>query len=235
MTDIRCNLCNGTRFADVNGRVNVKCVGCGSMERTRLLKMFLDKVPLDASSKVLHLAPERGLYAYLKKVIAPDNYVVADFEPTGFGFAPDCRPIDLCDLGDRPSDAFDLIIHSHVLEHTPCNIAYTLFHLDRMMRDGGMQLCVIPFMPGRWDESFQDMAEPDRVRRFGQNDHVRRYGAEDYARHLGCVIRLDPDFDAGASFSDEMLTRHAIPESQRRGLHGSTVLKIKKGDYLLSC
>ncbi len=204
------------------------------MERTRLLKMYLDKIPLNSHSKVLHLAPERGLYAHLKKNITPGNYVVADFDPNGFMFTPECKHIDLCDLSGWGSESFDLIIHSHILEHTPCNIAYTFFHLDRMMSANGMQLCVVPFMPGRWDESFQEMSDEDRVLRFGQNDHVRRYGVEDYEKHLGSVIRFDPNFNASLDFSDELLTKYNIPERERRGLHGSTVLRIKKGDYLLS-
>ncbi len=48
------------------------------------------------------------------------------------------------------------------------------------------------------------------------------------------VVRLPKQFDATTTFSAEELRAANIPESQWRGFHISTVLQLKKHDYLLS-
>jgi hypothetical protein len=103
-----------------------------------------------------------------------------------------------------------------------------------MLAPGGKQICVIPFMPGHWDESFSAMPDEERLSRFGQNDHVRRFGREDLELSLGKIMRLPERFDAEADLGRELLVSHNIPESEWRGFHGSTILIFKKGDYLLS-
>jgi phosphoglycolate phosphatase len=203
------------------------------MERTRLIGLYLSTLPIGPETRILHMAPERGLYSYLSRVTGGKHYLTADFSPEHYSFAPECTHIDLCDLDHWESDAFDLILHSHVMEHTPCNIAYTMYHLDRMLAPGGRQICVIPFMKGDWDERFFGLSDAERVMRFGQNDHVRKFGTEDKARSLGKVMRLPETFDAARDLGREALVASNVPESQWRGFHGSTVLFFDKGDYLL--
>jgi predicted SAM-dependent methyltransferase len=118
------------------------------------------------------------LFDAISKRIDPSNYVTADIQPERYGFS-DCQYIDLCSLESWPSNHYDLIIHSHVLEHTPCNIAYTLYHLHRMLSPSGWNICVIPFTSGYWDEKFQNIGDEEKVKRFGQFDHVRRFGRGD--------------------------------------------------------
>jgi phosphoglycolate phosphatase len=204
------------------------------LERTRLIQMYLASIPISPETRILHMAPERGLFNYLNEKTQGKRYVTADFFPKLFPFAGKCQHIDLCNLDEWKTGAFDLIIHSHVLEHTPCNIAYTMFHLDRILAPGGRQICVIPFMPGSWDESFSEMPDAERISRFGQNDHVRRFGRDDLQPSLGKIMRVPETFDAEADLGRELLISHNIPESEWRGFHGSTILIFKKGDYLLS-
>lgn len=232
----RCNLCGGTKFSDVKSRKKAKCEVCESVERTRLLWMYLERLDFTSTTRVLHMAPERGLYTALKKRIPPAepaNYVCADIDPRGYGFVDNLATLDLCDLDDQPSNQYDVIIHSHVMEHVPCNIAYTLFHLHRMLKPEGHHVCVIPFLPGGYDECFQPIGDQERTRRFGQHNHVRRFGTEDIDRHLGALVKLPRKFDAAEEFGEERLRNANIPESARRGFTINTVLVLGKYDMKL--
>lgn len=228
-----CNICGCDEFLDMNSRKSVRCKKCGSLERTRLLWLYLQRLEISKNTRILHLAPERGLYDRIKTLTDKSNYVVADINPKAYSFAPECKKIDLCDLEDWPSFEFDLIIHSHVLEHVPCNIAYTLFHLHRMLSNNGTHLCIIPFMPGKYDECFQDIGDHERIRRFGQNDHVRRFGSDDIHAHLGKLLKLPSKFDATEDFSPKTLIEANIPENHWRGFHIGTVLSLKRQDMVL--
>jgi phosphoglycolate phosphatase len=230
---MECNLCGSATFVDMNTRKAVRCNECGSLERTRLLWLYLENGRIHENAKVLHLAPEKGLYDTLSKRLAPGNYVTADIDPSRYRFAKDCVKLDLCELDDQPSGEYDLIIHSHVLEHVPCNVAYTLFHLHRMLKDDGRHICVIPFMAGKYDECFQDIGNEERQRRFGQFDHVRRFGKEDMGSHLGKLLNLPEEFNALDTFSEETLRAANIPENHWRGFHIGTVLYLRKTDRTL--
>ncbi len=231
--EIKCNLCGGTEFEDVKSRPKVKCTGCRSVERTRLLWMYLQEVEFGPDTRVLHLAPERGLYRKLSKLISPGNYTCSDINPKRYKFVENIIRLDLCDLDEQPSGEYDLIIHSHVMEHVPCNFAYTLFHLHRMLKPDGKQICIIPFGRGKYDECFQDISDEERRRRFGQHDHVRRFGAEDRHAHLGSIINLPTEFDAKARFGARRLRQANIPEKNWTGFTTSTVLTLKKSDLRL--
>lgn len=231
----RCNLCGGEEFLEVKNRpVPTKCAQCGSLERTRLLWMYLQLLNLGKETRILHLAPERGLYRALSKIVSEENYHTADINPERYRrHAPRTRRLDLTDLEAQPSNAYDIIIHSHVLEHVPCNIAYVLFHLHRMLAEDGTHMFIIPFMPGSWDESFQELPADVQTRRFGQHDHVRRFGRDDRQSHLGKIIRLPEVFDATKDFTEEELRAANIPENKWHRFSGGTVLRLKKSDYLL--
>jgi hypothetical protein len=229
---MKCNLCGCAEFVDMRGRKNVRCKECHSLERTRLLWMYLQRLPLDATSRVLHIAPEAGIFRKLAGILAPGNYVTADFDPRRYAFAK-ARKIDLTALEEWPSDHFDLILHVHVLEHLRCNIAYPLYHLHRMLKAGGTHLFIVPFNRGIYEECLDDIGDDERTRRFGQSDHFRRFGIDDLDAHLGKLIRLPAAPDAVADFGEPTLKDANIPAANWRGFHKATVLAVQKGDYRL--
>lgn len=231
---MKCNLCGSDEFVDMNSRPNVRCKECGSLERTRLIWLYLSRMEMDENFRALHIAPEKGLYDALSARLAPGNYDVADINPKLYRFAKQIQPIDLCNLDDQPSERYDLILHSHVLEHTPCNIAYTLCHLHRMLTPRGRHVFVVPFMKGRYDECFQDIGDDERVRRFGQDDHVRRFGRDDLDDHLGKIVKLPETFDATFNFNAADLLEANIPEPHWVGFTSSTVIFLRKNDVKLS-
>jgi phosphoglycolate phosphatase len=174
------------------------------------------------------------LYNALSKVISPSNYRTTDIDPARYRrYAPRTTRLDLCALDDEPSCAYDFIIHSHVLEHVPCSLAYTLFHLHRMLAENGAHICVIPFSSGAWEESFEALSGDERTQRFYQHDHMRRFGRDDRDSHLGKVIRLPESFDATEVFTEDELRAANIPKDHWRGFTMGTVLELKKQDYLL--
>ena len=86
---------------------------------------------------------------------------------------------------------------------------------------------------GHYDETFAEIGEAERRRRFGQGDHVRRFGAADRERHLGKLLRLPEDYDASALFGRAALERARIPEAQWRGFTIATVLDLARQDMPL--
>ena len=229
-----CNLCNNDKFLPMGTRQGVRCSQCNSVERTRLLGLYLQKIGINPDQKIMHIAPEQGLYEFISYIVPEKQYLTFDFEPDKYKFARNCTKIDLCELTSFETNSFDFIIHSHVLEHTMCNIAYTLFHIHRILKPNGHHLCCIPFLAGKYDESYQDLKDHEKTQRFGQHDHCRKFGRDDLERSLKCLIKLPVEFDARVFFGAEILKKYNIPESEWTGFHGSTILHLRKSDYLLT-
>ncbi len=228
-----CNVCGCDDFLDFNSRPRIRCASCGSFERSRLLWLFLGKFgSLAPGVRVLHVAPERCIYEKILDIVGSDNYHVRDINPAAYGFAKNISRIDLCDLDDLPGDYYDVIVHSHVLEHVCCNIAHPLFHLHRALKPSGRHFFLVPFMAGKYDESFQEIGDSERVRRFGQNDHVRRFGREDIGAHLGALVRLEGGGtrEAADAFPPELLRACNIPGDALQSFTPHTVLHLRKND-----
>lgn len=226
-----CNLCGHTRFTDMKKRVAVRCASCGSFERTRIFKLFADKYRVfKPGMRVLHLAPEKGLSTFVQAV-AGKGYETADFSPELYPHCPDTRKIDLCTpLDGFEKGAYDVVLHSHVLEHIPCDWRLALGRLNALLRPGGMHLCCIPILSGHYDEDFRQLPAEEAIRRFGQHDHVRRFGREDIHETLGKAVPLPKHYDLTKEFSSRMLLRHNIPKQEWRGYTPSSVLMWRKED-----
>lgn len=229
-----CNICGGTEFGDFRGRIGVQCLKCGSLERGRTLALHLASLKLKPGSRILHIAPEETIWRLFSARPEVSEYVLADFSPSLYKFAT-LEKIDFCQLEKWPSNHFDVILHSHVLEHSQCNIAYTLFHLHRMLSPEGQHIFILPFTVGAYEESFQKMGTEERTRRFGQWDHLRRFGVADIGDHIGKIVRMPTleSVDAEVQFGRDVLTRANIPENLWRGFNACTVLNLAKSDYLL--
>lgn len=228
---MKCNLCGHPHFGPMGTRPTARCLSCNSLERTRLLWMYLQRLNLTAESRVLHLAPDFGIWRQLSAVIPAANYHLGDINPAGYPFAgQQVRKIDLTDLDGLPDNYYDLILHSHVLEHVPCNIAYPLYHLHRALKPGGKHMFVIPFAGKHYDECLGGIDEAERIRRFGQNDHIRLFGVDDIDQSLGSVLRFEKNFDATRDFSPAQLMDANIPAESWKGLTPNTVLCVAKTD-----
>lgn len=231
----RCNLCGCSSFGDIGIRRSVQCTECGSLERTRLIKLVIDERSLlGPDTRILHVAPQPGLARAFEAVAGP-NCRFVDLDPDGYPDVARIERLDLCrDLETIVDRSFDLIVHSHVLEHVPCNYTYVLHHLDRILADGGAIVCCIPFAPGWYASSTSpSLTTEERTAAYGQWDHVRRFGTEDLDMSLGRVYDLPHDYDARRLVPEHTLLAANVPPHAWTGYTPHSVLVISKGGFRL--
>jgi SAM-dependent methyltransferase len=152
-------------------RFDAHCPKCGSLERHRLLKLWLDRNPARIeAADILHFAPESGLAASLAARAA--SYASADLRP---GRAERVLNIESIALDDA---AFSMIVCVHVLEHVDDRRA--LDEIFRILRPDGLALIMVPVIES-WDVTYEDRSASTHSARslyFGQSDHVRFYGRD---------------------------------------------------------
>ena len=230
---MKCNICLSANFGPMGQRPVARCLRCGSLERTRLIWLLLEKQHISMGCKILHFAPEKCLYDKIRDLTNPEAYVTADFSPENFPFATGIRKMDLCSLGSEPSENYDFIIHSHVLEHTPCNIAYTLFHLHRMLKPMGKHIFCVPFVGRYYAEDFGPLTPEERRIRYGQEDHVRKFSSDDINLHLGKILNLPKQSEINKMFSIISLNEANIPIPSNDHYSSNTIFSLNKNDYRL--
>ncbi|MFN3959407.1 MAG: methyltransferase domain-containing protein [Parvularculaceae bacterium] len=227
-----CNLCGSTEFQEMNGRANAYCARCGSYERTRVMKLALDRLGVPSEAAILHLAPERGLSEWLRS--QSRNYLAADIDPATYPHIPDIVSLDLCDStaldGRGP---FDLIVHSHVIEHVPCNWTAVMLRLHRRLKPGGFHVFSMPIFGLAYEEDLSALSGEARAKRFGQFDHCRRFSPTDLGVTLGAVFRFPETYDLVREFGESSLRAANIPEAAWRGYSGHSVFVIAREDALL--
>ncbi len=179
------------------------CWQCGSLERDRLVWLFLDANPelLQSGMAILHVAPESALRPRLQRTAG--SYVCGDL--TGaFG---ELR-VDITALPFEDG-AFDAIVCNHVLEHVPDD-RLAMRELRRVLREGGWALLLVPDVVGARTDEDPMITEPsERQRRFGQDDHVRRYGL-DYLDRLAAAGFQPQTIDLQPMLSAHQLARHRL-------------------------
>ena len=186
----QCPLCGCQRrkflpYGYVTSRENALCPNCLSLERHRLLWLWLVRESdigrgAMALPKMLHIAPEVALMRKFKKMYAstPDRYVTADLESPLADMHFDVQQIPL------EAESFDAIICNHIMEHVEDD-GKALRELYRILRRGGWGVILSPVDLER-EKTFEDdtITDPaERTRIFGQYDHRRIYG-RDYAARL---------------------------------------------------
>ena len=160
-------------------RENALCPGTLSLERHRLLWLYLDRETsfLNDSLKVLHVAPEQVFYQKFKS-FSHWKYTTTDLHSP----LADVKA-DICALPFE-DNSYDLILCNHVLEHIP-NDRKAMSELYRVLKKGGTLIAQVPLDENR-TATFEDNSITDRKERtkvFGQYDHVRVYG-KDYLEFL---------------------------------------------------
>ncbi len=176
-----------TRRQVVGGmiRENDRCPVCHGCDRTRLMLLYL-QLRTDMGRKpmrVLHTAPDFGLYLQLKQQPMLE-YVGADIDKSRYRHIENVQEANLT-ATHFPDDSFDCIICSHVLEHIPDDAA-AFSEIFRILKPGGHALLLAPFaldgLPTEEDPTINDPEEQDR--RFGQWDHVRIYSRDDFLARM---------------------------------------------------
>ncbi len=183
-----CPVCerSARRFVPHRGRPQARCPHCGSLERHRVLWLWLrDRVP--AGARVLHVAPELGLAHRLKELST--NYLSVDLDSP--------HAMKRCDITaiPEPDASFDVVICNHVLEHIPDD-RKAMRELRRVLTPGGLAVLQHPVHDR--PDTYEDAGVVDpasRLRVFGQEDHVRIYGWDmlDRLREAGFVDVAVPE------------------------------------------
>ena len=192
-----------------NIRKNVLCPGTLSLERHRLLWLYLSRKTtlFDQSLRVLHVAPEQAFYKAFKAIPQWD-YTTTDLHSP----LADVRA-DLCNL-PFDSESFDLVICNHVLEHIPDDLQ-AIREIYRVLTSGGQAILQVPLEQER-EHTFEDdrITDPqERARIFGQYDHVRIYG-KDYFKRLESVGFRSQPIDYTAELSPSEIEQYALPKGE---------------------
>ncbi len=212
---VECPLC-GRRYRKfmpygyVSPRENALCPHCLSLERHRLMWLYLTRRTdiTERLPRTLHIAPEVCVMRHLKPlfVAEPQNYVTADLESPLAQLHFDVQQIPLAD------ESFDMIICNHLLEHVEDD-RKAMRELHRILRRGGMALLLSPVELTR-ERTFEDdtITDPaERTRIFGQYDHRRIYG-NDYVERLRESGFEADDIDYAARLTAEERKLYALPE-----------------------
>ena len=155
-------------------RKNALCPGTLSLERHRLLWLYLDKETdfLNSNLKVLHVAPEQVFYKKFKK-LKNWEYFTFDLNSPIADIKGDLISTNFKD------EYFDLIICNHVLEHIEDDKS-ALDEMYRILKYNGISILQVPINVKR-ENTFEDLSIKSKIQRekyFGQYDHVREYGLD---------------------------------------------------------
>lgn len=208
-----CPCCNG-RFrkflpGGVDRRPNAVCPRCNSLERHRLLWLYLKNKTniLHARLKVLHIAPE---YVFQKAFTSMDNisYVSAGLN------APFANVVmDITNILDD-DNSFDVILCNHVLEHI-MDDQKAMKELFRVLKPEGWAILQSPVDVKR-EKTFEDpsiVLPKERERFFGKDDHVRVYGLDykDRLEQAGFTVKID---SYTKSLGIEMIEKCGLSEDE---------------------
>ena len=169
-------------YTNAGSRDNALCPSCLSLERHRLLWMWLTTHTdmMTTHPTVLHVAPEVCLMRKFRKAYkeCPARYITADLESPLADLKMDIQAIPLADK------SVDVIFCNHILEHVEDD-RLAMREMWRVMRYGGWGVLLSP-VDLSLEHTFEDdsITDPEeRTRIFGQYDHRRIYG-RDYAERL---------------------------------------------------
>ncbi len=155
-------------------RKNVRCPGCHSMERHRMLAGYLEKEKekfFFNGCRILYLAPVVGVIQVLKNI--PDTtYKGADLDSIWAD-----EHFDLMDI-PHPDSSFDFILCSHILAHVHDD-KKALRELLRTLSPKGHLILLdrIHDIPTTMEASKNTDAK-EREKIVGQSDRFRKYGLD---------------------------------------------------------
>lgn len=211
---VECPVCNG-RFRKFlpygynQVRDNVLCPNCLSLERHRLLWLYLQHQTdfFSAHLRVLHIAPEQCFHKRFRKM-KNLAYITADLESPLADVKLDVQELPFGDC------EFDVVICNHVLEHVE-NDRKAIGEIYRVIKHGGFAILQVPTDYGM-EKTLEDAAITDpkeRERYFRQKDHYRFYG-RDYLNRLketGFLIREENYL---LSLDKAAIERFRLPEME---------------------
>ncbi|WP_234734292.1 class I SAM-dependent methyltransferase [Tellurirhabdus bombi] len=192
--NVVCPVCNNhfrefLPYGRMPARPNALCPDCLSLERHRLMYLYLQRNTnfFRDNLKVLHVAPEHCFIDRFEKQKNLD-YITADIESPLAKVKMDIHQIPF------PDNTFDVAFCNHVMEHVDDDIKASS-ELYRVLKPGGWAIIQSPIDYSRTttyeDPSITDPRE--REKHFWQSDHLRLFG-QDYPERLakgGFTVKED--------------------------------------------
>ncbi len=186
-----CPLCNGhfRKFLPVKERENAFCPKCGSLERNRLIFLYLKQKSVfnTKNQRILHVAPNKMLQKKLSKL--------GNLEYISINITPELAmyKMDLTNLTFE-NNYFDIIICSHVLEHIDDD-KLAMKELYRVLKEKGWGLILV-HIDSNSEKTIEGSEIKDlKIRKelLGQEDHVRKYGLDFIVRlrNTGFQVKID--------------------------------------------
>ena len=208
-----CSCCSGhfnkILTFGVKFRKNAKCPRCGSLERHRLLQLYLKNKTdfFNKSLRVLHISPLeifRNDWSNLPNL----EYISIDLLSTITTLQVDISNIPL------PDNQFDWIICYHVLEHISDDAA-AMKELFRVLKPGGTAILQVP-INSLLEKTYEDpsiTSPQDRERAYGQTDHLRTYGLDykDRLEKSGFIVK---PLDYTKELGDDLITKYCLMKSE---------------------
>jgi SAM-dependent methyltransferase len=183
-SNVLCPVCQKTfkkflPYGRINPRQNALCPSCMSLERHRLIWLYLQERSdfFKTKKHVLHIAPEACFINRFERLHG-DQYITADIESPLAKVKMDIHQIPFKD------NTFDVVLCNHVLEHVNNDIQ-AMSEIQRVLKPHGFAIMQVPFFQPIPDETYEDLSITDpkeREKAFGQDDHVRKFGKDYLSR-----------------------------------------------------
>jgi len=206
---VHCPVC-GSSFRKflpygVASRGNVLCPSCLSLERHRLIWLYLNNEASFTTlrRKVLHVAPEQ---CFLDRFRQMNNleYLTADLESPIADYHFDLHEIPFS------AGEFDTVLCNHVLEHVKDD-KKVMSEILRVLKPGGFAILQVPLDPDL-EQTYEDPAITDpreREKHFGQKDHVRLYGTDYPAILRNCGFQVT-EWPVNERFAQEDVEKYRL-------------------------
>lgn len=197
-------------YGRINPRPNALCPNCLSLERHRLIWLYLQHKTnfFQKQQPVLHIAPEACFIPRFEKIHGSD-YITADIESPLAKVKMDIHTMPFA------ANTFEVVLCNHVLEHVNDDIA-AMKEIARVLKPGGFAIMQVPFFHPIPDTTVSDPSITDRRTReklFGQDDHVRRYG-KDYAKRIEQAGLRAIEDDFVTTLTAEQRTRYGLVDGE---------------------
>lgn len=212
--NVECPVCNSTfkkfmPYGRLTPRENALCPNCLSLERHRLMYLYLrDKTNFFKDKlKVLHVAPE---YCFIDRFEQLKNldYITADIESPLAKVKMDIHQIPF------EENTFDVVFCNHVMEHVADDIK-AMTEIHRVLKPNGWAIIQ---SPQDWSRAttYEDknITDPkEREKHFWQDDHLRLFG-RDYNKRLekGGFEVIEDKFVM--EMNPNLVKRYALPEQE---------------------
>lgn len=197
-------------YGRINPRPNALCPDSQSLERHRLLWLYLNQKTNFFSEKLhfLHIAPEQCFMKPFEKQHS-EGYITADIESPLAKVKMDVHDIPF------EENIFDAAMCNHVMEHVDDDIK-AMSEIHRVLKPGGWAILQVPFFSPLSDTTFEDRSIIDpkeREKAYGQDDHVRLYGKDypDRIRKAGFEVTEDRFIE---ELGPELVKKYALPPNE---------------------